>query len=46
MPRYLGMTHAYDGLGRAFPYVVLEPEEFVADSSNELVDRISYFFFR
>ncbi|CAM9419959.1 unnamed protein product [Laminaria digitata] len=38
-----GMTHAYDGLSRSLPYVVLKPGEFAADSPNELVDSISCF---
>ena len=37
------MTYAYDGLSRAFPYLVLKPSGFAADSSNELVDCISCF---
>lgn len=37
------MTHAYNGLGRSLPYVVLESREFAPDRSDELVHRISWF---
>ena len=37
------MTHIYDGLSRAFPYVELESIKFAVDSSNELVYRITCF---
>ena len=41
--RHHGMTHAYDGLCRAFPYVVHEPVELAANRFNNLVHLISCF---